>query len=712
MNPFKIKYMTALTAVLMALGCQSTPQPTVEAELAEEKVEEDETFLWLEDVDGAEALEWVEAQNARSLEHLESHPLFASIQARSLEILTSEDRIAYPTLRGGQIFNLWRDANHVRGIWRTTSREGYRAERPQWKVILDLDKLAADEEQNWVWGGSECRYPDYDRCMLKLSIGGADAAVQREFDLETGQFVEDGFTLEESKSAVYWRDKDSVFLGLAIEEEHQTNSGYPRQVYIWQRGTDPGDARQIFEGEKEDVYVVAFRLWDKETPYDVIIRAVTFYTREYHLVRGDETLRIDLPDDARISAVLNGQLLVELKSDWTLGENTFPQGALLAASMDSVLEGNPNFQVVFQPGPRQALSGVSTTENTVLVSLLDNVTSSLLRFTYEATSGTWQKQALDVPPMGAVRIVSADDTSDAYYYTYTGFLTPTSLVEADAADDTHRIIRAEPERFDSEGMEVTQYEAKSADGTMIPYFVVKPRGFEPNGKNPTLLSGYGGFEISRTPYYSGIMGTSWLDRGGVFVLANIRGGGEFGPSWHQAALRENRQRSFDDFIAVAESLIEKNITSPEHLGIMGGSNGGLLVGAVMVQRPELFNAVVSQVPLLDMRRYHRLLAGASWTAEYGNPDDPAHWEFIKKYSPYQNLSPTATYPQAFITTSTRDDRVHPGHARRMVAKMKEQGHDVLYYENIEGGHGGAANLAQHAFVFALTYTYLHNRLNP
>jgi prolyl oligopeptidase len=344
-----------------------------------------------------------------------------------------------------------------------------------------------------------------------------------------------------------------VFLGLAIEEEQRTSSGYPREVHIWERGTDPGDARKVFEGQKEDVFVIAFRLWDKETPYDVIIRALSFYTREYHLIRGDETHRIDLPDDARISSVLNGQLLVELKSDWTLGENTFLQGALLAASMDSVLDGAPEFQVVFQPGPRQAVSSVTTTENTVLVSILDNVNSSLLRFTYEGTSETWQEQALDVPPMGTVSVVSADDTSDAYYYAYTGFLTPTSLVEADAASDTHRIIRAEPERFDSEGMEVTQHEAKSADGTMIPYFVVKPRGFEAKGANPTLLSGYGGFEISRTPHYSGIMGTSWLDRGGVFVVANIRGGGEFGPSWHQAALRENRQRSFDDFIAAMRS---------------------------------------------------------------------------------------------------------------------------------------------------------------
>ncbi|MFU8804950.1 MAG: prolyl oligopeptidase family serine peptidase [Bradymonadaceae bacterium] len=711
----KFKQVAAIcfSMAMMTPGCQSSPPVQDEARPVEaaQRSEMEDTFLWLEEVHGEEALEWVRGENERSLEHLQSHDLFEPIHARSLEILTSEDHIAYPRLMGGRIFNFWRDGTHVRGIWRMTSRENYREERPDWNVMLDIDELADTENENWIWAGVTCRYPDYDRCMIGLSRGGADAAVRREFDLETGEFVEDGFQLEESKGRVYWRDKDSVFLGLAFEEEQLTTSEYPRQVYIWERGTPHSEARQIFEGEKDDVSVTGYRVWDKETPYDLIIRSPTFFTREYHLYRDEQTHRIDIPDDARISGVLNGRLIVELKSDWELGEATFLQGALLAATIDSVLDGTPDFEVLFQPGPRQSVSRVSTTESTILVTVLDNVTSSLLRFTYDDAAEKWHEKALTVPEMGSISVVDTDDTSDSYYYNFTGFLSPSSLVEADAAADSHTPIRTEPTWFDSDGMEVAQYEVGSADGTMIPYFVVKPRGFEADGSSPTLLSGYGGFEISRRPFYSGVLGTSWLERGGVYVVANIRGGGEFGPRWHQAALKENRQRSFDDFIAVAEDLVHRKITSPEHLGIMGGSNGGLLVGAVMVQRPELFNAVVCQVPLLDMKRYHKLLAGASWMAEYGNPDDPLHWEYIKRYSPYQNVSPEAAYPQTFFTTSTRDDRVHPGHARRMVAKMKEQGHDVLYYENIEGGHGGAANLEQRAFISALTYSYLHDRLS-
>ncbi|MFP4335761.1 MAG: prolyl oligopeptidase family serine peptidase, partial [Wenzhouxiangella sp.] len=405
-----------------------------------------------------------------------------------------------------------------------------------------------------------------------------------------------------------------------------------------------------------------------------------------------------------------GQLLVELKSDWSVGGSEFAQGALLAADMASVLAGEPDFELLFQPNERQAVNGVSTTENTVIVSILDNVTGQLLRFTHGEAG--WTRQALDVPDLGTISVVSTDDRSDSFYFNYTGFLTPSRLYEADAAADSRRQIRSEPARFDTEGMAVEQLFATSADGERIPYFVVKPADFEANGANPTLIGAYGGFEVARTPFYSGTIGSAWLERGGVYVLANIRGGGEFGPRWHQAGLRENRQRVFDDLIAVSEDLIERGITSPEHLGIQGGSNGGLLTGAVMVQRPDLYNAVIIQVPLLDMQRYHKLLAGASWMAEYGNPDNPDDWAFMRRYSPYQNLTAEADYPKAFVTTSTRDDRVHPGHARKFVARMVEQEHDVLYYENIEGGHGGAANLKQSAYISALIYAYLHDRLNP
>jgi prolyl oligopeptidase len=667
-------------------------------------------YLWLEQVEAEEALDWAREQNERSEAYLQAHALFDPIHERSLQILTSEDRIAYPSLMGGRIYNFWRDANHVRGIWRTTSRENYASERPDWDVIIDVDKLAEAEDENWVWAGSSCRYPDYDRCLVGLSRGGADAAVRREFDLEKREFVEDGFVLEESKSFISWRDRDSVFLAPAFEPEQMTTSEYPRQIHIWQRGTAQSEAELVFEGKTSDVLVTATRLWDKDTPYDVFIRLPTFFTREYHIYRDGEAHRIELPGDAELAGVLDGQLLVELKSDWQLGEVTYRQGALLASDIEAVLAGQTEFEVLFQPGSRQAVNGVATTENTILVNVLDNVIGQMLRFT-RGDDG-WQRETLSVPDMGTLNVVSTDDKSDSFYYNYTGFLTPSRLYEGDAAADSHTAIRSEPSWFDAEGMTVAQHEATSADGEKIPYFVVKPRGFEANGANPTLLAAYGGFEIARTPFYSGLVGTSWLERGGVYVLANIRGGGEFGPRWHQAALKENRQRAFDDLIAVSEDLIKRNITAPEHLGIQGGSNGGLLVGAVMVQRPDLFNAVVCQVPLLDMKRYHKLLAGASWMAEYGDPDDPEQWAYISEYSPYQNLSADAEYPKMFVTTSTRDDRVHPAHARKMVARMMEQGHDVLYYENIEGGHGGAANLKQSAYISALMYAYLHDRLAP
>ncbi|MFU8820454.1 MAG: prolyl oligopeptidase family serine peptidase [Gammaproteobacteria bacterium] len=669
---------------------------------------DDDPFQWLEAVESETALDWARAQNRRSEGVLRKHPLFAPIHERNLQILRSEDRIALPEIRAGAIHNFWRDADHVRGLWRTTSVESFRGERPEWEVILDIDRLAAEEKQNWVWGGSACRRPEYDRCLVSLSVGGADAAARREFDLGTGEFVEEGFSLPESKSQLSWRDRDSVFLGPALTDEQVTDSGYPRSVRLWRRGTPRDEAELLFEGERGDVAVSGYRLWDGEDYYDLVVRAPGFFTRHYYLYRGGEVHRLNLPDDALVSGVLDGQLLLRLKSDWTVDERTYPQGALVAGPVGELLGEAPRMDIVFRPGPRSSIESVTTTKNTVLVNVLDNVVSRLLRFTRVADG--WHGVELDVPPMGSVSVISADDRSDRFYFDHKSFLSPASLYEADAASGKSSRVASEPEWFDTEGMTVEQFHAVSADGERIPYFVVKPAGFEANGTHPTLLYGYGGFEVSRTPAYSGVIGSAWLARGGVYVLANIRGGGEFGPGWHHAALLENRQRAFDDFIAVAEDLVERKITSPRHLGIWGGSNGGLLVGAVMVQRPDLFNAVVSQVPLLDMRRYHRLLAGASWMAEYGDPDDPEQWAWIGRYSPYQNVSAAADYPLVFFTTSTRDDRVHPGHARKMAAKMIDQGHQVLYYENIEGGHGGAANLEQSAYINALIFSYLHARL--
>ncbi len=666
--------------------------------------------LWLEEVEGEAALAWAREQNEHSTSLLEQHPLFDSLHQRALEIVTSADRIPFPSLRGGHIDNFWRDETHVRGLWRTVSLEGYSQGEPEWEVLLDVDALAEEENENWVWAGSNGRYPDYDRFMIGLSRGGSDAVVRREFDRETGRFVENGFQLPEAKSRISWRDRDSVLVGTDFGEGSLTDSGYPREVRLWKRGTPLEDAETVFRGEVSDVSVSGFRIWDGETPHDLIVRAPGFFTRYYYLYRDEQLHRMHIPDDARLSGVLDGRILVELKSDWTSGGQDYRQGSLIATALETALAEDPVFEVLYEPGPRASIANVALTQTRVLVQVLENVTGRLYAFRHNGED--WEQRPLAAPELGTIHLITTDDRSDTFFYAFTGFLTPTTLFRADAANDEHVEVRAEPAWFDATGLTVTQFEAESADGTKIPYFVAGPDPLEAGTPRPTLLNAYGGFEISRTPFYSGVMGASWLEQGGVFVLANIRGGGEFGPAWHQAALRENRQRAFDDFIAVAEDLIARGLTTPEQLGIQGGSNGGLLVGAAVTQRPDLFNAVVCQVPLLDMQRYHRLLAGASWVAEYGNPDVPDDWAFLSRYSPYQNVHPETEYPKIFFTTSTRDDRVHPAHARKMVAKMKSQGHDVLYYENIEGGHSGAANLRQQAYINSLIYAYLHRQLKP
>jgi len=683
---------------------------TVTALIADASLAQEDPYLWLEEVEGDRALDFAREHNDVTLARLEKHPLYDAIYARNVEILNSEERIAAPSQMGGFVYNFWRDAGHVRGVWRRVSVAGYRAATPDWETVIDLDALADEEGENWVWGGVSCRYPEYDRCLVSLSRGSADSPVVREFDLEERRFVENGYYLPEAKSDVAWRDRDSIFVGSDFGPGSLTESGYPRELRIWRRDSPLDSAETVFEGDRADVSVGGFRLFDGDAYYDIVTQATSFYTFNYFLLADGALARLDLPSDAELVGVIDGQALVELKTDWVRPSGTLPQGALVAADIDRLTGRDAEFVILFAPTATAYLAGTSRTRDAIVLNVPDNVVSRLVVLRRDGAG--WRSADLEAPGPGSIDIVSTELESNRFYFGYTGFLTPPSLFEADAADGGVTGIKNQPAFFDADGMSVEQLVATSADGTRVPYFVVRPRGFEANGRNPTLLYGYGGFEISETPSYSATAGADWLEYGGVFVVANIRGGGEFGPAWHQAALKENRQRAYDDFIAVAEDLIARDITSPEFLGIRGGSNGGLLVGAVFVQRPDLFNAVVCQVPLLDMRRYHLLLAGASWMAEYGDPDDPDEWAYISQYSPYQNVSPDADYPEVFFFTSTRDDRVHPGHARKMVARMQAQGHDVLYYENIEGGHGGAANLNQSALNQALFYVYLHDRLNP
>jgi len=663
--------------------------------------------LWLEDVAGEKPLAWVREHNAVAERELNG-AAHEALRARLQTILDAKERIPYASKHGDYLYNFWRDARHVRGIWRRTTLAEYRKEAPTWETVIDLDALATSENENWVWAGASCLEPRGDRCLVSLSRGGGDAQVVREFDLKARAFVANGFALPEAKSSIAWIDQDTVFVGTDFGKDAMTTSGYPRIVKEWKRGQPLASARTVYEAGATDLSASAHR--DLTPGYEraFVSRQIDFYTSELFLIDAGKLVKIDKPLDANAYAVRD-QMLVELRSDWTVGGRTWPQGSLLAMDFDSFMRGERNFEALFTPSASTSLDGVAVTKNALLLTVLDKVKNRVVEL--RRVDQTWQRRDVAAPGIGTLGVSPLDNIeSDQYFLTVTDFLNPTTLYLGDVGSDQRERVKAMPAYFDSKPYTVAQYEAKSKDGTMVPYFVVMDRKAKMDGKNPTVLYGYGGFEVSLKPSYSGLIGNAWLNQGGVYVLANIRGGGEFGPRWHQAALKENRQKAYDDFIAVAQDLIARKVTSPRHLGIMGGSNGGLLVGATLVQRPDLFNAVVCQVPLLDMARYHKLLAGASWMGEYGDPDDPKQWEYISKYSPYQNVFKDKHYPRVLFTTSTRDDRVHPGHARKMAALMQEQGHDILYWENTEGGHGGAANNAQAARMWALTYSFLLKQL--
>jgi prolyl oligopeptidase len=679
------------------------------------KDEPADPHLWLEDVLGDKALAWVRERNAASRTVLEAQPDFQANRSRILEIMDSRERIPYATRRGAYFYNFWRDQAHPRGLWRRTSLADYRQPQPAWDVLLDLDALAKAEGENWVWHGADCLGGKSTRCLISLSRGGADAAVVREFDETTRQFVADGFTLPEAKSQLSWLDENQVFVGTDFGPGSLTTSGYARVIKLWQRGQALATAKTVYEAQSTDV--AASVAVDHTPGFERVVfsRSPDFYSSEMALWQGGQLQPVAKPADAQLS-FWREWALVELRSDWATAGHTWPKGSLLVITAADYLRGERGFTALFTPSATRSLAGVSFTRGQVLLNVLDNVAGRAEAWSHSAGSG-WTHRDIAAPYPGTLAVqglhdplVTDDALAESFTATYTDFVTPDSLYIGSTAGGALDKIKSRPAFFDAAGMKVEQLFATSKDGTRVPYFVVWPKGAKADGNNPTVLYGYGGFEVSLNPWYSGGYGTAWYSKGGVLVVANIRGGGEFGPAWHQAAVKADKQKSYDDFIAVAEDLIARKISSPRHLAIQGGSNGGLLVGATMVQRPDLFNAVVCQVPLLDMRRYHTLLAGASWMAEYGNPDDPAEWAFISKYSPYQNVKAGVKMPKVFFVTSTRDDRVHPGHARKMAARMIEQQHEVVYYENIEGGHGGSADNAQLADRLALEFAFLWQQL--
>jgi len=683
---------------------------------------QDDPYLWLEEIDAPASMAWVQARNAETTTALEADPAYAPLERRLHAILDSKDRIPGIVNRGDWYYNFWQDAEHERGIMRRTRLDEYRRAEPAWETVLDVDALARADGENWIWKGWQCRHPDERRCLVSLSRGGGDAVVVREYDLCERRFVpveDGGFALPEAKSRIAWLDDDRVWVATDFGPDSLTRSGYPRIVKRWRRGTPLAEADEVLAGEAGDVSVSArrwrLRIGDDTVYRSTAERAVTFFTSEVHLVAGDgQLVRLDLPDDA-LFELWRDQLLVALRGAWPVGmhgsDRTHPSGALLAIALDDFVAGSRSFTTLFEPASRKSLAATTVTRSRLLVHALVDLRNHVVDWTLEG--GRWGSRTVALPDDGTIALQAVDpiESDDVFVY-LSDPLRPTTLALMEAHDDRRETLKASPALFDADGMTLARHEAVSRDGTRVPYLVVAPKGFRADGAAPTILYGYGGFEISMLPRgYAPAVGAGWLEQGGVFAVAGIRGGGEFGPDWHRAAIRERKQNSYDDFIAVAEDLVARGITSPRHLGIMGGSNGGLLVAAVALQRPELFRAVVCQVPLLDMRRYHQLLAGASWMGEYGDPDRPDEWAWIGRYSPYQNVAAERRYPRFFFATSTRDDRVHPGHARKMAAKMLAQHHELLYFENIEGGHAGAANNRQQARMTALAYVYFGQQLH-
>ena len=665
-------------------------------------------YAWLEDVTGDKPLAWVKEQNAKAEARLAQSPQFKEMEAGIRAVLDSDAKIPGVEKIGDYYYNFWKDKQHERGVWRRTTLVEYRKAEPLWETVLDLDALNKAEGENWVWHGANCLRPQYTRCLIALSRGGADADVTREFDLSKKEWIKDGFFRPEAKGGLGWIDQDNVFVYTDFGDGSMTTSGYPRVVKRWKRGTPMSAATPVYEGTPQDMYIAAMH---DDTPgfeRDFVSRTIAFYNNELFLLGADGKLaKIDAPSSAE-KGVRREWLTLELREPWTVGGKTYAAGSLLATKFDDFMAGKREFDVLFAPTDSTSLAGAAWTRNHVVLNVLDDVKNRLQVLTH-GKDGWTRSDFVGAPAFGTIGVGAVDpDESDAVWMTVTDYLTPTTLSLAQIGQQPE-VLKTMPAFFDASGKVIEQHFATSKDGTRVPYFVVHGKDMKRDGSNPTLLYGYGGFEISLTPSYSGGMGRAWLDKGGVYVVANIRGGGEYGPRWHQAALKQNRHKAYEDMAAVASDLVARGITSARHLGVQGGSNGGLLTGNMLTQYPELFGAVVVQVPLLDMKRYSHLLAGASWMAEYGNPDT-ADWEFIKTFSPYHLFDPAKNYPPVLFTTSTRDDRVHPGHARKMAAMMIDAGKNVTYYENIEGGHGGAANNAQAAHMSALAYSFLWEQL--
>jgi prolyl oligopeptidase len=694
-------------SALVLAGCSTSV-----AEKSMSMAKKDDPFLWLEEVEGEKALAWVRAQNERSLKILQADQRYADLEAKALAILEAKDRIPMPGFRADKVTNFWQDDKNVRGLMRRTTLEGYAQKDPPWETMLDLDALAKAENANWVFKGSTCLEPEETRCLIQLSDGGKDAVEIREFDTKKKAFVEGGFRLPGGKQQVDWLDADTLYVGREWGPGTMTESGYPFVSKLWKRGTKLEDAVEVYRGTAKDVSAGAGVWRDENGAVQAVVftRYPSFFETEYYLSTDKGPKQLPFPLKSSLQALVAGQLVMTLEEDWTWGGTAMPKGTLVAFNLADLKRDSASAKatVIYTPGSRESIEQVASSRNRLLVAVYENVKGAL--YSYAFANGAWTRTKLNLPANASIGVVAARNLDDKIFVNVASFLEPDALYFGDAKGGSFTKMKSLPPRFDAAGLEVQQFEATSKDGTKVPYFVLHKKNIKLDGTNPTLLYAYGGFQVSMTPSYSGTVGKLWAERGGVYVLANIRGGGEFGPAWHQAGLKTKRQVIYDDFAAVAEDLIARKITTPRRLGIEGGSNGGLLMGVALTQRPELWNALVVQVPLLDMLRFDKLLAGASWVGEYGDPDDPVEGAFLRSISPYHNLKKGVAYPEPFFVTSSKDDRVHPGHARKMAAKMEQMGLPFLYYENIDGGHAAAANQRERAKRIALEFTYLSRKL--
>ena len=682
---------------------------------AQTPVEQPDKYQWLEDVNGERSLAWVRAENERTAKVLESDPRFAGLQADALKVLESPDRLPIPVFREGEIYNTWQDAQHVSGIVRRTTLSDYLTAQPHWQTVIDYDALGKQDNVKWVQKGLNCLYPGDGLCLVALSAGGEDATTLREFDLKAGKFVERGFVLSKSKQDVAWVDRDTLIVSRDWGAGTMTKSGYPFIAKMWKRGEPLDTAKEIFRGEETDeLPSAAGTLQDAQGHHAVfLVRGNTFFEREVSILTPEGAKRVGLPGKSDMNGMLDGRIIVTLNQDWTPPGTTtkFVQGSVVSLDLAAMEKDPANLKptVIFAPSATEFVQEVDTTKNHLLLTTLENVQGRAYVYSVDRKSN-WTHKKLDVPDNESIGIVTGNSSDDRFFVSLTGFLTPSSLLLGDATGTSLKPAKELPPQFDASRDVVEQFHAASKDGTQVPYFVVHRKDIKYDGTNPTLLYAYGGFQISLKPNYSATLGKLWLERGGVYVLANIRGGGEFGPAWHEAGLKTNRQRIYDDFAAVGQDLVDRKLTSPRRLGISGGSNGGLLMGVEMTQHPDMWHAVMIDIPLLDMLRFEHIAAGASWVGEYGTVSNPEQRAFLASISPYNQLKANVTYPEPLIFTTTKDDRVGPVHARKFAARMEEMGKPFLYDEIVEGGHGAGADLKEQARTSAIHFTYLSRKL--